>query len=116
VARVKLGNGDTFLFWTDNWLIDGDIMVLKNEFPRFFSFVLREEMMVVEVYAMDDITDLFYTPLSQSAFTELQQLMLIMQENPITGGADEWTYCWGGAYVSAKFYHHIQKHLKVPKV
>jgi hypothetical protein len=116
VARVKLGIGDTFLFWTDNWLFDDGVMVLKDKFPRLFSFVLREEIMAAEVYAMEDITDLFYTPLSQSAFTELQQLRLIMQANPITGGADEWTYCWGGAYASAKFYYHIHKHLTVPKV
>jgi hypothetical protein len=96
--------------------MDDGVMVLQNKFPRLFSFVLRKEIMAAEVYAMDDITDLFYTPLSQSAFAELQQLRVIMQANPITGDADKWTYCWGGDYTSAKFYYHIHKHLKVPKV
>jgi hypothetical protein len=65
---------------------------------------------------MEDITELFYTPLSQSAFAELQQLRVIMQANPISGDTDKWTYCWGSDYTSAKFYYHIHKHMKVPKV
>jgi hypothetical protein len=116
VARVKMGTGDTFLFWSDKWLIDGVSPILQNKFPRLFSFVLNKEIMAAEVYARDNIAELFYTPLSQSAFTELQDLQTLMQQNPVTGSKDEWTHCWGGNYASIKFYSHNHEHIKVPKV
>jgi hypothetical protein len=43
VARVKMGSGDTFVFWEDSWLIDGVSMSLKNRFSRLFSFALKED-------------------------------------------------------------------------
>jgi hypothetical protein len=116
VARVKMGSGDTFLFSTDSWLIDGVSMSLKNSCPRLFSFALKEDVMAAKVYAMDNIADLSYTPLSQLALSELQDLMVIMQQNPVTYCKDEWTYCWGGKYAPVRFYAHIHEHIKVPKV
>jgi hypothetical protein len=116
VARVKMGTGDTFLFWSDKWLIDGAPLTLQNKFPRLFSFVVNKEIMAAEVYAMENLAELFYTPLTQSAFVELEELRSLMERTPVTGNKDEWTYCWGGAYASVKFYSHIHEHIKVPKV
>jgi hypothetical protein len=116
VARVKMGTGDTFLFWSDKWLIDGGSIILQDKFPRLFSFVLNKEIMAVEVYAMENISELFYTPFSLPAFTELQELQTFMQQNPVVDSNDQWSYCWGGTYASVKFYSHIHEHIQVPKV
>jgi hypothetical protein len=67
--------------------------------------------MLAEVYAMDNIADLFYTPLSRLAFSELQDLMVLMQQNPVTGCKDEWAYCWGENYASVRLYAHIHEHI-----
>jgi hypothetical protein len=78
VASVKMGSGNTFLFWSDNWEIQESSQPMKSCFPRLFSYVLEENMSASEVYSREDITSIFYLPLSQPAFAELQELMLIM--------------------------------------
>jgi hypothetical protein len=116
VASVKMGSGNTFLFWSDNWEIQESSQPMKSCFPQLFSYVLEENMFASEVYSREDITSIFYLPLSQPAFAELQELMLIMQANPITDVKDKWSYVWGSKYTSAQFYKHIHAHIKVPRV
>jgi hypothetical protein len=54
---------------------------------------VNKEIMATEVYAMENLAELFYTPLTQSAFAELEELQSLMERNPVTGNKDEWTYC-----------------------
>jgi hypothetical protein len=44
VAEITIGSGKSFLFWYDNWKVNGDFRPLKDRFPRLFSFVLNENM------------------------------------------------------------------------
>jgi hypothetical protein len=88
---------------------------MKSRFPRLFSYVLEENMSAFEVYNREDITSIFYLPLSQPAFAELQELMLIMQGNPITDAKDKWSYVWGPNTLLRSFtstFMHISKCLK----
>jgi hypothetical protein len=64
VAVVKHGVGNSFLFWSDNWNINGMVRPLKLRFPRLFSFVLNENISAAKVYEQEDISTLFYRPLS----------------------------------------------------
>jgi hypothetical protein len=41
VAEISLGSGKSFLFWSDNWKVNGDHRPVKDRFPRLFSFILR---------------------------------------------------------------------------
>jgi hypothetical protein len=116
VSAVKHGKGDTFMFWTDNWLLNGSISPLNSRFPCLFSFVRNQMDSAASVFAHDDITSLFHLPLSSVAFAELNQLQQIMRDNPLSDQEDIWTYCWGERYTSAKFYKHIHAHIVVPKV
>jgi hypothetical protein len=84
VADIKLGEGKSFLFWSDNWNVGGDSRPIKIRFPRLFSFVLNENMSAAMVYGKEDITDLFYLPLSVQVFGELEELKEIMTSNPIS--------------------------------
>jgi hypothetical protein len=65
VSAVNLGKGDTFLFWTDNWLLEGSIRPMKLRFPRLFSYVLNENLSAAKVIKTQDLSDLFHLPLSQ---------------------------------------------------
>jgi hypothetical protein len=82
VASVKQGRGDTFLFWSDNWKLNVYTMPLKLRFLRLFSFVLEENLSAAEVFSVQDITELFYRPLSVQAFQELGELQRILHDNP----------------------------------
>jgi hypothetical protein len=116
VAEVHLGKGDTFLFWLDNWKINNSTTPLKERFPRLFSYVLDENLSAAKVYAIEDITDLFYLPLSPLAFQELEELQNLMHDNPVSDQLDVWSFVWGQKYTAAQFYRHIHRHIKVPGI
>jgi hypothetical protein len=71
VSVISMGAGDTFMFWQDNWNVDGLARPLMFRFPRLFSYVLNDKMSALQVYSVEDLTDLFYRPLSTQAFQEL---------------------------------------------
>jgi hypothetical protein len=115
VPEDKEGIGDTFLFWSDNWLLNGSSRPIKFRFPRLFSYVLEENMLACEVYSTQDMIELFYMPLSMQAFQELGEQML-MEDNPLSKQRDSLTYVWGDKYSSAQFYAHIHRHIQMPGV
>jgi hypothetical protein len=47
VATVKHGNGNTFLFWRDSWLLSG--RVFRKSFPRLFSYAWDTDIAVARV-------------------------------------------------------------------
>jgi hypothetical protein len=116
VAKVKLGKGDSFLFWSDNWCLNDSSMPLQNRFPRLFSFVLDESLSAAAVYSTQDIGSLFYRPLSPQAYQEMEELQVLMQANPLCDLHDSWSYVWGESYKASKFYKHIHQHIQVPGV
>jgi hypothetical protein len=116
VARVKLGKGDTFLFWQDNWQLNGEHLPLQSRYPRLFSFAINPHISAKHAYECDDIVTLFHLPLSQRAFEELGEVQSLLLGNPVSLQEDVWVYSWGDKYTSANFYQHIHKHLSVPPV
>jgi hypothetical protein len=101
VSVISMGAGDTFMFWQDNWKVDGVARPFMFRFPRLFSYVLNDKMSTLEVYSVEDLSQLFYRPLSTQAFQELQTMQSLMHHNQLSETKDEWHYCWGESY-SAK--------------
>jgi hypothetical protein len=116
ISSVKLGRGDTFLFWSDKWSLNDSVTPLKERFPRLFSYVLDQDLSTRQAYLMEDMMDLFYLPLSNQAFGEFNELQALMQANPLSDQMDVWSYSWGSKYTSAQFYAYIHKHIQVPGV
>jgi hypothetical protein len=65
VTYINLGRGDTILFWSDNWQLDGCHTPLRDRFPRLFTFVLDEGLSAAQVYNTEDFSSLFFLPLSR---------------------------------------------------
>jgi hypothetical protein len=74
VSAMKHGKGDTFMFSTDNWSLNGSVNPLSSRFPCLFSFVRNGMDSAASVFAQEDITSLFHLPLSRVAFDELSHL------------------------------------------
>ena len=111
VAVVRPGRGDSFLFWSDKWLLNGSVQPLAERYPRLFSFVLDPTLSAAEVYGEEDLLSLFYLPLSEQAYQEYNELTLIMQSSPLSLDQDSWTYDWGPVYSSAKYYNKLHEGL-----
>jgi hypothetical protein len=113
VATVLPGKGDTFLFWLDCWKFENSNTPISERYPRIFSYALDDKLTAEEVYAVDDITQLFHLPLSSQAYEELQELSSHMRRNPLAVGKDSWIYVWGSTYTASKYYKHIHEHIQV---
>jgi hypothetical protein len=94
MARCNLGNGKSFLFWTDLW---GD-SCLHQRFPHLLSFAKRTDVFVSKVLHMEFLQDLFHLPLSQQAFAEFEKLETLcdkVQAETQQIHPDSWSYIWG---------------------
>jgi hypothetical protein len=76
-----------------------------------FSYALSPNSSLAQVFHEEDITSLFYLPLSTQAHQELERLKQLMQCNPLTQENDQWAYCWGDKYSPTSFYKHIHDHI-----
>jgi hypothetical protein len=95
--------------------VDGSSISLKDRFSRLYSFVLDDHLSAAQVYGVQDISTMFYLPLSTTAFEEFNLLQRLMADHTISDQKDEWTYTWGTQYKASKFYVHIHSHITVPK-
>jgi hypothetical protein len=78
--------------------------------------VLNTQISARDVYMEEDLEDLFYRPLSQLAYHQFQEVVLLLQQNQISDKNDVWSYVWGDKYTSASFYKLIHAHIKVPSI
>jgi hypothetical protein len=83
VALVTHGKGDTISLWNDNWDVAHSALPMCVRFPRLHSYALQQAISVSAVYQLEDLHSLFYLPMSQPAYQELQNLEIIMQDNPL---------------------------------
>lgn len=99
IARCTVGEGKTVTFWGDLWSDD----VLARRFPRLFSFAKDENASVNAVMSAEDLDNLFYLPLSQEAFEEMEMLSAVLSTQSFDAqSADVWTYQWGSSKYSSK--------------
>jgi hypothetical protein len=114
ICSVKIGCGDSALFWSDNW--SGKI--LQDEFPRLYSFAVMVNNSVQDVILVEDRTSLFQLPLSPQAFIEFQNLQLILDQTQINLDCkDVWLTIWkDGVYTSSKYYQHCFKGVVASKI
>jgi hypothetical protein len=104
IAQVKLGTGDTILFWSDMW--NGRIM--KISFAQLYSFALKENIIVKEVIEQDNLQDIFHLPLFEETYEQCCELDALLQSLQFSGENDTWSYIWGnGQYSSVKAYKHL---------
>jgi hypothetical protein len=100
----------------DSWKINDTSVILKDNFPRLYSFVLNDQMSAAQVFNLEDFSMILYLPLSISAYGELVELQTLMEANPLLDQKDAWCYAWGDKYLASKFYERIHSHISVPKV
>jgi hypothetical protein len=100
-----LGTGDTILFWEDSW----NGRVLRLSFLELFSFAKDQKIKVASMLAVDDIQDAFLLSLSERAYDQFCEMLVIIQSLQLNGDRDMLSYIWGNAhYSSQKAYKHLQ--------
>jgi hypothetical protein len=57
--------------------------MLKDKFPRIFSYVLNDNLSAAQVFGIEDISTLLFLPLSVSAYDELVEMQSLMVANPL---------------------------------
>lgn len=99
-----LGNGTSVCFWDDFWLDE----ILAHKYPRLASFARSDGVSVFDTMQAEDLDTLFFLPLSDQAWEELESLQMHLQNLPYDqNSSDKWTPVWGNKYSSRRFYAHI---------
>jgi hypothetical protein len=113
-CSVKIGAGDTALFWFDSW--HGSL--LHSQFPRLFSFAMDQNIYVRDFIDTANRTQFFQLPMSPQAFYEFQELKLSLQNvhcDPMV--RDVWSTIWrDGAYSSRLYSQHCFKDVVASKI
>lgn len=88
MARVLLGDGQSCYFWDDLW---GD-EILSQKFPELNSFAKKRKLITADGLLSAPLHSLFHLPLSQQAFSQMEQLQNIIDGIDINNVPDSWTY------------------------
>jgi hypothetical protein len=112
-ATPHVGTGETVLFWSDEWEVDGSTTPLSQRFAHLFSFAKDDKISVRDMVMLRDRTKEFHLPLSGRAYDEfiaLQGWLDQMEMAPM--GNDEWK-CAGGSFKAKKYYMSLFDHVQV---
>jgi hypothetical protein len=74
VAKPEFHCGDTILFWSDEWEINGSREPLRDRFGRLFSYAKDDKISLRDMMLLQDKFEEFHLPLSGRAYDELMIL------------------------------------------
>jgi hypothetical protein len=104
IARAEFGKGDTNLFWHDL----RNNQVLKLSFPQLHSFAKNDLITLSSVLQVEDFADLFNLPLSEIAYEQFCEFVILLQSLLMIDCNDKWLYIWGNDnYAVSKAYNHL---------
>lgn len=104
IAKANFGSSDTILFWQDLW----NGQVLKLAYPQLHSYAKNDKVCLHTILHLDNIQNHFNLPLSEVAYEQYCDLIILLQSLPADGGNDVWSYIWGnGEYSVKKTYNHF---------
>ena len=111
ITRTNVGSGRTTLFWKDLW---HGSELLADKFDRLFSFAADEDVSVTAMANAAAPLDHFYLPLSEQAYSELEQVQEVLSTYTLDATlTDEKCFTWGTcAYSSRKFYNFMFAQLR----
>lgn len=91
LAVIQIRNGQTCFFWKDKWLN----IPLEQNFHEIHSFAKNKLITVNRAFSQDTIIGMFNLPLSQTSFTQMQNLQQIMEATTLENSDDIWSYNGG---------------------
>ena len=106
LAIPQVHAGDTVVFWLDKWEISGNLVILKDRFPRLHSFVIDDLATVKDFLELPNLTECFHLPLSLEAFQELdhlQSMLLPIELDP--NSKDIWRWPSKSGQFQTKIYY-----------
>lgn len=101
LTKCVVGSGFSVLFWEDLWLGS----VISASFPRLYSFARDKQASVNEIMSLPSLADGLHLPLSEEAFQEYNDLMILLTDINLNDQPDSWIYKFNkGNYTPKSFY------------
>jgi hypothetical protein len=92
ITRCQVGDGRSILLWSDL----SSHTLLKDQFPRLFSYAKDQLLSVHEFHNLENILEGFHLPISVEAHSELHQLQGVLQNLAIyPDNKDSWIFNLG---------------------
>ena len=94
------------MLWTDKWM-NSPLITL---FPELHSFAINEDITLFQAHQHEDLSHIFYRPLSLQAFNQFNLLQEQVHSSIQTDEEDQWRYTWTSTkYSSMKMYINISE-------
>jgi hypothetical protein len=88
---------------------------MQEKFPCLFSYAQSEDISVANFCSANNISDLFHPPLSPEAYSDLELIQEVVNEDiEINSNEDVWSYEWGAKFTSKKFYNFCFRNTTPP--
>ena len=76
IPTATVNQGDSILFWSDSWILHNSNRPLRDRLPHLFSFVKDDKISAMDFLDSEDVTSMFHLPISSTAASELDHLLL----------------------------------------
>lgn len=107
---IQTKNGHSCLFWKDRWMNQ----TLQIDFPECFSFAKNKAISVNKAFNLQSFFDLFNLPLSETAFSQAEQIQQLMGSVALQDEDDSWTLSGGSSrFSSSKAYKRLIEHIQI---
>jgi len=86
MTTIQIKDGQTCLFWKDKWLPN----ILEHQFPQLSSFAKRKTISVSKALTMNSASLLLNLPITQEAYSQLNDLLQIISGTTLVDENDSW--------------------------
>lgn len=112
-TKCTVGSRKTILLWHDRW----QDIPLRDTMPELFSFAVQQDISINEAMTHEELSDLFHTPMSLTAFQQLGQLQQLLSSIPINDQNDTWAYAWNSKdYSATSMYNFLRQGTTAPPI
>ena len=89
----------------------------QQQYPELFSFTRNKLLSFQTVHQTKPLHSLFHLPRCEEAFSQLEQVQQLLNDQQTSDTRDWWQYIWGNCqFSSKKAYLHLTGHVQVPQV
>jgi hypothetical protein len=107
VSKPDVHQGNSILFWLDEWEIGDSRVPLSTRFSKIFSYVKDAKISVREVVLLQDIAVELHIPLSERAHEEWQLINSWIDNVQLSATKPDIWQCIWGTFTTGKYYKSL---------
>jgi hypothetical protein len=96
ISKAQVQDGRTVLLWHNLWTNS----IRSSQSPKLFSFTTSKYFIVAQTSSLNNLHEIFQTPLFTEAYQQYMVLSSDLHEFHLMQDRDIWSYIWGSSTFS----------------